>query len=64
MTFGLSDVVSESTVGALFIALPTGFANLGFIGRILASIFFGLAFIAVSARIWLPGDMIAPAPMG
>tara|TARA_A100001037_G_scaffold258990_1_gene246502 strand:+ start:343 stop:504 length:162 start_codon:yes stop_codon:yes gene_type:complete len=25
---------------------------------------FGLAFIAVSARIWLPGDMIAPAPIG
>ena len=24
---------------------------------------FGIAFLAVSARIWLPGDMIAPAPM-
>jgi len=24
---------------------------------------FGVAFVAVSARIWLPGDMIAPAPM-
>ena len=24
---------------------------------------FGLAFIAVSARIWLPGDMLAPAPI-
>jgi len=24
---------------------------------------FGLAFLAVSARIWLPGDMLAPAPM-
>ncbi len=24
---------------------------------------FGLAFFAVSARIWLPGDMIAPAPI-
>jgi hypothetical protein len=24
---------------------------------------FGIAFIAVSARIWLPGDMIAPAPI-
>ena len=24
---------------------------------------FGIAFFAVSARIWLPGDMMAPAPM-
>ena len=24
---------------------------------------FGIAFFAVSARIWLPGDMISPAPM-
>ena len=24
---------------------------------------FGIAFFAVSARIWLPGDMIAPAPI-
>ncbi len=25
-------------------------------------IVFGLALFAVSARIWLPGDMMAPAP--
>jgi len=25
---------------------------------------FALALFAVSARIWLPGDMAAPAPMG
>ena len=25
---------------------------------------FLLALVAVSARIWLPGDMLAPAPMG
>ena len=25
---------------------------------------FALALVAVSARIWLPGDMLAPAPMG
>ena len=25
---------------------------------------FGLALFAVSARIWLPGDMLAPAPVG
>jgi NSS family neurotransmitter:Na+ symporter len=46
MSFGLKDVVSESTVGTLFIALPTGFANLGLFGRLIATVFFGLAFIA------------------
>ncbi|MFM7238271.1 MAG: hypothetical protein ACKOZN_01530, partial [Cyanobium sp.] len=25
---------------------------------------FALALVAVSARIWLPGDMAAPAPLG
>ena len=25
---------------------------------------FPLALFAVSARIWLPGDMLAPAPVG
>jgi hypothetical protein len=25
---------------------------------------FVLALVAVSARIWLPGDMAAPAPLG
>tara|TARA_B100000965_G_scaffold194460_1_gene162461 strand:- start:747 stop:1745 length:999 start_codon:yes stop_codon:yes gene_type:complete len=44
MSFGLD--ISESTVGTLFIALPTGFANLGFFGRLIAAVFFGLAFIA------------------
>ena len=24
---------------------------------------FGIALLAVSARIWLPGDMMSPAPM-
>ena len=24
---------------------------------------FGVALLAVSARIWLPGDMLAPAPV-
>jgi len=27
-------------------------------------VLFSLALFAVSARIWLPGDMAAPAPMG
>ncbi|HGY5540813.1 MAG: hypothetical protein QGG29_00125 [Prochlorococcaceae cyanobacterium ETNP18_MAG_17] len=25
---------------------------------------FGVALLAVTARIWLPGDMLAPAPIG
>jgi hypothetical protein len=27
-------------------------------------VLFALALVAVSARIWLPGDMLAPAPVG
>ena len=27
-------------------------------------VLFGLALFAVSARIWLPADMAAPAPIG
>jgi len=46
MSFGLKDVVSGSTVGALFIALPTGLASLGLTGRIVAVLFFLLAYIA------------------
>tara|TARA_B100000700_G_C15051724_1_gene860623 strand:+ start:2342 stop:3670 length:1329 start_codon:yes stop_codon:yes gene_type:complete len=46
MSFGLKDVVSESTVGTLFISLPTGLAALGFTGRIVAVMFFFLAYIA------------------
>ncbi len=46
MSFGLQDVISESTVGTLFIALPTGFASLGAVGRLVAVLFFSLAYIA------------------
>jgi NSS family neurotransmitter:Na+ symporter len=45
-SFGLGDVVSGSTVGALFIALPTGLASLGAAGRLVAVLFFALAYIA------------------
>jgi hypothetical protein len=31
---------------------------------VLIVLVFGVALFAVSARIWLPGDMAAPAPMG
>jgi len=30
---------------------------------ILIVVLFGVALFAVSARIWLPGDMLAPAPI-
>ena len=30
---------------------------------ILIVVLFALALVAVSARIWLPGDMLAPAPI-
>ena len=31
---------------------------------VLIVLLFALALFAVSARIWLPGDMLAPAPIG
>ena len=46
ISFRLQDVISESTVGTLFISIPTGLGNLGFTGRMVAIIFFGLAYIA------------------
>jgi NSS family neurotransmitter:Na+ symporter len=45
-SFGLADVVGSSTVGTLFIALPTGLASLGGTGRLVAVLFFTLAYIA------------------
>ena len=45
-SFGLGDVVSSSTVGTLFVALPTGLASLGLAGRLVAVLFFALAYIA------------------
>ena len=45
-SFALGDVVSGSTVGTLFIALPTGLASLGGAGRLVAAAFFFLAYIA------------------
>ncbi len=46
MSFGLQDVISSSTLGAIFIALPTGLASLGSAGQVVAVLFFGLALIA------------------
>ena len=46
LTFGLSDAISESTVGALFISIPTALGSYGAVGRIVAIAFFALAYIA------------------
>jgi len=45
-TFGLNEAISESTVGALFISIPTGLGAYGITGRIVAILFFALAYIA------------------
>ena len=46
VTFGLQDSISASTVGTLFKALPTGLASLGTTGRVVAVLFFLLAYLA------------------
>tara|TARA_Y100001968_G_scaffold183133_1_gene167743 strand:- start:13988 stop:15319 length:1332 start_codon:yes stop_codon:yes gene_type:complete len=46
MSFGLKEVISGSTVGTLFISIPTGLGSLGLTGRIVAILFFALAYIA------------------
>lgn len=35
-----------------------------YIAPLLVVLIFGLALVAVSARIFLPADMVAPAPVG
>jgi NSS family neurotransmitter:Na+ symporter len=45
-TFGLSGQVSESSVGALFIALPAGFASMGAAGQVVGVSFFVMLFFA------------------
>ncbi len=44
--FGLTDQVSESTVGALFIALPAGFQIMGGAGNLVGVLFFIMLFFA------------------
>ena len=46
LSFGLREVISSSTVGTLFISLPTGLGTLGFTGRLVAVLFFALAYLA------------------
>ena len=46
MSFQLEDLIGESTLGAIFIAVPTGLASLERGGTLVALVFFGLALIA------------------
>ena len=46
MSFGLQNTISASTVSTLFVALPTGLASLGTTGRVVAVLFFMLAYLA------------------
>ena len=46
MSFQLQDLIGESTLGAIFIAVPTGLASLEQGGTLVALVFFGLALIA------------------
>ena len=45
-SFGLGEAISNSTIATLFITIPTGLGQYGFIGRFVAISFFGLAYIA------------------
>lgn len=44
--FNLLGSLSDSTIGALFVAIPTGMASLGMVGRWLAVLFYGVLVIA------------------
>ncbi len=46
VSFGLGEVISGSTLGTIFIALPTGLSSLGETGRVVALLFFLLAYLA------------------
>ena len=46
ISFNLSDVVSDSTIGAIFIALATGLASIVMTGQVVAVLFFALAYLA------------------
>ena len=46
MSFGLQNTVGDSTIGALFISIPTGLASLGKTGQVVAVLFFFLAYLA------------------
>jgi len=53
-SFGLQDAVSASTIGALFIAVPSAFESMGPLGRIVGFVFFlVLALGAITSTISL-----------
>ena len=45
-TFNLSSSIEESTIGTLFTTIPTGLGEYGLLGRLMAVLFFGLAYLA------------------
>jgi len=45
-SFGLGETISKSTIATLFITIPSGLGQYGSIGRLVAILFFGLAYIA------------------
>tara|TARA_Y100001968_G_scaffold333921_1_gene401131 strand:+ start:11262 stop:12602 length:1341 start_codon:yes stop_codon:yes gene_type:complete len=45
-TFGLGETIKASTLATLFITIPTGLGQYGLVGRVVAILFFGLAYIA------------------
>jgi len=50
-SFGLGETISNSTIATLFITIPSGLGQFGFIGRMVAIAFFGLAYIAAITSI-------------
>ena len=46
ISFGLGDAVTDSTIGTIFLSLPTGLGSIGLTGRIVAVAFFSLAYLA------------------
>lgn len=59
---GLSDAVGESTVGALFITLPTAFAGMGTAGQVVGLVFFlALMVGALTSAISLLEVVVAAA---
>ena len=58
--FGLEDQVLESTVGALFIVLPTAFASMGAAGPIVGFVFFAaLAVAALTSTVSMLETVVA-----
>lgn len=62
---GLSDKVSASTVGALFITLPQAFASMGWVGQLVGALFFVALFVgALTSAMSLLEVVVASAVDG